>query len=277
VVKRGQVIAQRGRLFARPIKSPMAGTVTASGGGRVLIEGQSIPFELPAYIYGTVTNVLAPRGVIIETTGAVVQATWGAGGEATGVLKCLVKKPDEPLLAKAIDPACHGTILVGGVVLDEATLEQAQEFLVRGIVVGGLSPELVPQVEEFPLPIVVTEGIGAVPMSAPVFHLLTTNDGREASINGRIRTRWSTERPEVVIPLPAETLPPSETQPGTPLEVGLQVRVVRAPYMGAVGKVVAIPSHARRIETGAKVHGAEVDLGEGAPVFIPLFNLEVLR
>jgi hypothetical protein len=55
------------------------------------------------------------------------------------------------------------------------------------------------------------------------------------------------------------------------------VRLVRAPYVGAVGTVIALPAHPRTIETGARVHGAEVDLGQEAPVFVPLANLEVLR
>jgi hypothetical protein len=168
-------------------------------------------------------------------------------------------------------------ILVGGSGLNSAALEHAQEIQVGGIVLGGLSPELVPQVEQLPFPIVVTEGIGTVPMSEPVFQLLQTNDGREASISGRTQPRWPKIRPEIIIPLPADALPPSDTQTGTPLTVGARVRAVRAPYMGAVGTVAALPTRVRSIETGAKVLGAEVDLGQDAPVFIPLANLEILR
>lgn len=280
-VQRGQVVAKRGRLLARSVKSPIDGVVTASSGGRILIETQPTPFELYAHISGKVTNVLAPHGLIIETTGAIIQGTWGAGGEPSGeslgVLKCMVKSPDEPLQAQAIDPSCHGMILVGGAGLDDAVLEQAQELQVRGIVVGGLPPELITRVRESPFPIIVTEGIGTVPMSTPVFQVLTTNDGREASISGRVQPRWPVTRPEIIIPLPAETLPPSPMQPGMPLTVGARVRVVRAPYMGAVGTVTALPTHARRTETGGKVHGAEVDLGQEVSAFVPLVNLEVLR
>ena len=276
-VQQGQVIAARRGLLGRSVKSPIAGVLTASGGGRILIEAQPALFELRAYIYGTVSNVLERYGVVIETVGAVVQGVWGTGGESLGVLKRIVKSPDKPLRAKAIDPSCHGTILVGGASLDETTIERAQELQVRGIVTGGLPPELFPLVEELPFPIVVTEGIGTAPMSTPIFQLLATNDGREAAISGRVQPRWGIVRPEIVIPLPAETLPPAKIQPGTPLTVGTQVRVVRAPYMGAVGTVRALPAHARRIETGARVRGAEVDLGQGAPTFVPLANLEILR
>ncbi|MDY7078133.1 MAG: hypothetical protein SXV54_14555, partial [Chloroflexota bacterium] len=133
------------------------------------------------------------------------------------------------------------------------------------------------QAEKATFPVIVTEGIGTVSMSTPIFRLLTTNDGREASISGRTQSRWPVMRPEIIIPLPAETLPPSQTQIGAPLVVGAQVRVMRAPYMGTVGTVTALPAYARRTETGARVHGAEVDLEQATTVFIPLANLEVLR
>jgi hypothetical protein len=114
-------------------------------------------------------------------------------------------------------------------------------------------------------------------MSEPFFQLLTTNDGREASISGQVKSRWGIVRPEIIIALPAESLPPTQSQPGTPLTVGARVRAVRAPYLGQVGTVVTLVDHPRHIETDAKVRGAEVDLGQASPVFIPLVNLEVLR
>jgi hypothetical protein len=275
-VQRGQVVAKRRGPFARSVKSPIDGVVTASGGGRILIETQPTLFELRAYVYGTVSSLLGYRGVVIETMGALIQGVWGAGGESSGVLKCMVESPDAPLQGKAIDPSCNGMILIGGTVLSEEALERAQELQVRGIVVGGLAPELIPWVRRLPFPLLVTEGIGTTPMSTPAFRLLATNNGREALISGRTQTRWQVERPEIVIPLPAETLPPDQTQPGVPLTVGARVRIVRAPHMGAVGTVVTLPTHARRIETGARVRGAEVDLG-GTPTFVPLANLEILR
>jgi hypothetical protein len=276
-VQRGQVVAKRGRLFANSVRSPIDGVVTGRGRGRILIEAPPNPFEVRAYMHGTVRNVLHRYGVVIETTGAVVQGVWGAGGESWGVLKRRAKSPEEWLQARAIDPSCHGTILVGGAGLSGDVLERAQELQVRGVVVGGLPPELVSHVRKLPFPVVATEGVGTVPMSAPVFHLLTTNDGREASISGKTQSRWGIARPEIVIPLPAEVRPPTLTQPGTPLETGARVRLVRAPYLGAVGTVIALPAHPRTIETGARVLGAEVDLGQEAPVFVPLTNLEVLR
>jgi hypothetical protein len=189
----------------------------------------------------------------------------------------VAENPDDLLTADLVDLSHQGMILAGGIAADTAAFEQAQEFQVRGILVGGLLPELLSYVEKLPFPVVVTEGIGAIPMSGPAFDLLQTNDGREASISGRFQIRWPVIRPEIVIPLHAESLPPSQGQPGMPLTVGAQVRIVRAPYTGAAGTVVALPAQRRRIGTGAEVYGAEVTLSEGPSVFVPLTNLEVLR
>ncbi|HEY74428.1 MAG: hypothetical protein DRJ03_21995 [Chloroflexi bacterium] len=273
-VQKGQIVAKR---IGHSIESPITGVVTATGSGRMLIEAQPALFELHAYIPGIVSNVLKDYGVIIETVGALVQGIWGAGSESFGVLKRLVESPDEPLQDRAIDPSCHGAILIGGSSLDDATLKAAQELQVRGIVTGGLPPKLIPQAEQLPFPIVVTEGIGSVPMSTPIFRLLTTNDGREASISGKLQPRWDVVRPEVIIPLPDDTSVPAQVQPGSPLTVGARVRAVRAPYMGRAGTIKALPTNARLIDTGARVHGAEVDIGQDEPVFIPLANLEILR
>lgn len=276
-VHNGQVIAKQRGFLGRAARSPINGTVTAVGGGRLLIEAQPTPVELSAYISGTVSNVIRDHGVVVETTGAVVQGVWGAGGENVGVLQALVRGPDEPLQGRMINPAANGTILIGGATLDEQCIERAQEIEVHGIITGGLPPKLLPLVRDLPFPIVVTEGIGEVPMSQPVFELLTANEEREASISGQVGTRNGGKRPEIVIPMPAAEIPTDQTQVGTPLTVGTEVRVVRAPYMGAVGEVTALPKYARRIATGARVDCAAVDLGEDEPVFVPLVNLEVLR
>ena len=273
-VQAEQVIAKK---FGRVVKSPIDGVMVASGNGLVLIQAQPTPFELCAYIPGVVANVLGNYGVVIETSGGLIQGIWGTGGESFGVLKCLVDDPKDPLRARALDPSCHGMIIVGGSELNGPALEMAQELQIRGIVTGGLPPELIPQAKELPFPVIVTDGIGKTPMAAPIFRLLKTNDGREAAISGQVQSRWDVVRPEIVIPLPADAELPPQQPPGSPLTVGTLVRAIRAPYTGKSGAVVKLPARPRLIDTGVKVRGAEVDLGQEAPVFIPLANLEILR
>jgi len=276
-VQQGQVIAKRGMLFGRAVKAPIDGVVTASGGGRVLIESQPTLFELQAYVPGEIIQVIEGYGVMIETSGALVQGVWGSGPEGVGVLRTLVKGPDRPLRADMLDPACHGTILVGGRGLDEDVIERAEGLEVSGIVLGGFSADMLPAVEACPLPVVVTDGIEADAMAEPIFDLLSTNEDREAVISGHFETRGKFVRPEVFVPLPAESVPSTETQIGAPLTAGARVRIARAPHLGKIGTVRQIPPHASRTKTGVRARGAIVDIGTEEPVFVPLANLEVIR
>jgi hypothetical protein len=81
----------------------------------------------------------------------------------------------------------------------------------------------------------------------------------------------------LLIPLRAEEeRPPEESQP-QPLKKGAYVRVVRAPYLGAMGTVADLPSAPQTVESGARLQVAVVDLeGEGS-VAVPLSNLELIR
>ena len=130
-VKEGQTVARRRStlgLFPRVVRAPRDGVVAAVGGGRVLLETAGEPVELRAYIPGTVTDIVTARGVVVGTTGALIQGVWGFGGESFGVLKTLVDQPDESAQAKSIDVTCHGAVLVGGLTIDKEALQQALEL-----------------------------------------------------------------------------------------------------------------------------------------------------
>jgi hypothetical protein len=127
-----------------------------------------------------------------------------------------------------------------------------------------------------PFPVIVTAGFGHLPMTEDIFSLLSEHDGREISISGRSETGWNARRPEIIIPIPNSS-PTDEVERHGELRRGRDVRIVRAPYMGSVGTVIDIPRHARRIGTGARVHCAELDIGQDEPIFVPLVNLEILR
>lgn len=275
-VHQGDVIARRGGLLGRSVKSPIDGVVTARGGGRVLIEAQPAPFELHAYIPGTVIHVEENRSVMIETSGALIQGSWGSGGESTGVLRGVGMRANDRLRARAIDASCHGAVLFAGVTQDREALQRAGDVEALGIVTGGLSSELIPYVEQLPFPVVVTESIGDVSMVSAIFDLLKSNEGEEASISGQLISRWSAARPEIIIAKPDKRAAVDEKGLKGGIRVGTKVRIVRAPLLGTVGKVVGLPRYARRIQTGARARCADVDIGQDEPVSVPVVNLEVL-
>ena len=277
-VEAGQLIAMSGGLARRKAHAPAKGEIMAVGNGRVLIEVSPELIEVRAYLKGTVSKVTPGVGVVIEAAGAIVQGRWGCGGEAYGVLRVLAARPDEPLRAKSIDVAAHGAVIVGGGWVDAAALEQAQQLQVRGLIVGSMEGALRAQAEAMSFPIILTEGFGRVPMAEPLFSLLHGQTGREASISAETRVRFGVTRPEILIPLPSESRLAPPPPPGAPLSVGARVRVVRPPYLGAVGVIEEMVAKTRRVESGARVYGAEVRLGTAAEtVFVPYANLELLR
>jgi hypothetical protein len=278
-VEEGEAIAAKGGgliPLRRVCRSPVAGRIVAIGNGRVVLESRVETSELHAHFRGTVVSVMPSLGVVIETAGALVQGVWGAGGEAQGVLKMLVEDPKEQLVAEAIDVGCHGSIIVGGSLVDEEALEQAEQMQVRGIVVGSIGADWGERASDLPFPVIATEGMGQVPMASVMFELLRSNAGREASISGVTRLRWGTVRPEIIIPLHERGATPPPQQLGGALEVGVQVRVIRQPYLSSVGHVVSLPSQPRAVDSGARLRGAEVELEEKGRVFVPYVNLELI-
>ncbi len=278
-VKAGEVIASRPGLPARQARSPAAGVLVAidKRAGRVAIEVASKPIELRAYVKGVVGNVLASRGVVVETPGAIIQAVWGLGGEAYGVLRVVTESTGEPVKASSIDIQMHGSIVAGGGWITTSALEQAQQLQLKGLIAGSIEGDLIETALKMSFPILLTEGVGRFGMAAPIFELLQSQDGREVSISAQTRTRWGIMRPEILIPLPSDTRPPMPPAVGAPLTVGARVRVVRGPQIGQVGTVVSIPARAQRIDIGVRVHGADVQLKPDTTAFVPFANLELLR
>ena len=273
------VIASKGLTAAGRIKSPANGFVYRidKPTGRVLIKVVSRPFELTAYLAGTVANVMAGSGVVIETTGALIQAALGIGGESYGVLQVVSKRATDPIKARTIDVTMHGAIVVGGAWFDETVLQQAIQMQVRGLIAGSLDGGMLEAARNAPFPILLTEGLGHIAMAAPIFKLLKSNVGREVSISALTRSRWGVQRPEILIPLPSDSKPEPPAF-GMPLAMGVRVRVLRGPRQGKVGLVTALPELPQQIETGAKVHCAEVDLGgDDGHTLVPFANLEIFR
>ncbi|MGC9399429.1 MAG: hypothetical protein ACP5HM_09865 [Anaerolineae bacterium] len=270
-VEENEVLASRGGLGGRVCRAPFSGIITGYGRGRLLLEANPVVYRMPALVPGTVARIWPGEGVTIHTHGALIQGTWGNQKETYGVLRMAVRAPHHPLRARRLDASVQGAIVVGGVSLDEEALEQAIEMQVRGILVGGVPVELLGRLEEVEIPVLATEGIGEIPMSAPAFELLRSLDGREGAVCARVAHRRAEPRPYIAIPMPAQSSTRVTLQ--VPLKVGDQVRILRNPYLGMTGTVTELPSVPSRVETGARFRGAHVDLGEET-VFIPLVNLE---
>ena len=275
-VEEGEVIARAGWLFRTECVSPVRGKLIDARRGKVLIEALPEHIDLRALYPGRVVNVIPERGALIEITCALAQGVWGTGRELRGQLDCVVPDRESVLTADMIHVSQMGTVLVGGRTLAPHAIDAAVENEVGAIVVGSLSSRLIPAIKASGLSVMVTEGFGDFAMNGRIFDLLLSNVGRVACLSPAVQTRWAVHRPEIVIPLTQETQPPV-LEPGQDVQVGDTVRPLRAPYIGIVGRVTAMPAMPHLLASGVRARVAEVDLGSAGKAYIPFENLEVLR
>lgn len=274
-VGEGDVIAGPVGIARRVVRAPRAGRVVVAGGGQVLLEVDSRPFELKAGIAGVVSELYEDQGVEIETTGALIQAVWGNGRIDFGLLNVLARSADDVLTPDRLDVSQRGSVVFGGYCKDPEILNSAAEIPLRGLILPSMASALIPLAEKMRYPILVVEGFGKIPMNAAVFKLLTTNARREVALNAENWDRLEGIRPEIVIPLPAPAdLPfPKETETFSP---GQQVRVLSAQSKGLTGALLALHPGPVVLPSGVRAYAADVRLESGESVVLPLANLEVL-
>lgn len=269
-----EVAVSRG-LFGRSVRAPREGRVVAVGGGQVLMEVGQTKVELKAGIPGTVIEIIANRGAVIQTTGALVQGVWGNGRIDTGLLVNVTESPEGVLTTARLDATLRGSILLAGNVQDAETLQAAGEMPVRGLILASIYPSLIPVAREMRYPIVVTDGFGQLPMNSAAYKLLSTNAKREITVNAEMYNRYSGARPEVIIPLPVTADPPTANE-AEKFAPGLQVRMLRPPGMGMIGTITSLKPGLTTLASGLRAAAANVRLENGDIVVAPLVNLEVV-
>jgi hypothetical protein len=274
-LKAGTEIAAGKGLFPRTVVVPRDGRVVAIGGGQVLLEVGESKIELRAGIPGTVIEIVPDRGVVIQTSGALIQGVWGNGRIDSGQLVNLTEAPDSTLTSDRLDVSLRGSVILGGMVKDAETLKVAAELPVRGLILSSIYPSLIPQAREMRCPVVALDGFGPTVMNSLAYKLLSTNAKREVTVNAEAYNRYSGGRPEVIIPLPTSSEAPElhETQTFAP---GLQVRMRRPPSQNLLGAIVSIKPGMTLLPSGLRAQSAEVKLENGETVIAPLVNLEVV-
>lgn len=292
-VQADDVLAERKDRFGwqkRRCLAPVDGHISDISDGVILIETAARSLELCAHFKGKVTEIVPGRGVVISAVGAWIQALWGSGGQGVGPLRTMVDDPAQPLTADSFKAKSHdgdaedgrghlrGVLVVGGRIADARCLELAVEAQVKGLIVGSVDAGLCQRLQHLPYPVLLLEGFGALTMRQEAFALLQANEGREAILSAENPApRWYADLPEVLIPLDAvpDAAPTAPTP--RPLQIGVRVRALRAPYQGAVGTVTRLPVSPHILESGIRLPVAEVELDEGKVVSIPLANLEFSR
>ena len=276
------------------LHSPITGTIESISTvtGQVLLREPPKPIQVHAYIDGTVTEVIEKEGVAVETTASFIQGIFGVGGETVGELAIAVNKPDDILTTDRIQSAYKDKIIVGGAFIQHDVIDKAKKAGVRGIIVGGFDDEDLRKLlgydlgvaitgsEEIGITIIITEGFGKIQMAQRTFGLLKSRAGAKTSINGATQIRAGVVRPEIIIPhnTTGKTSGEELDKPiGRGMEIGDQVRIIRVPYFGKIGKIKALPFAPQKIETEASVRILEVEFPDGSTAVVPRTNIEMIE
>jgi hypothetical protein len=274
-IQKGDVIAETGGLFSRVIRAPYDGVIVAVGGSQVWIEALGEPFKLRAGMPGTVTDVIADRGAILETSGALVQAVWGNGLVDLGMLLSLARTPEDELTRDRLDVSMRGAVVLGGYVDKAEVLKAAADLQLRGLVLASINPNILRNAAALKFPVILVEGFGRIPFNATAYRLLTSNEKRDAALNATPWDVYTGERPEIIIPLPAAGGDPASDT--VEFRAGQVVRIHGSPFLGQTGTINSLRGGSATLSNGLRAPAAELRLENGERALIPLANLDVLE
>ncbi len=295
-VSNGETIARTNGIlgfFKAEAEAIVTGTIESISTitGQVIFQADPIPVEVDAYINGKVVEVVPNEGCVVQSAATFVQGIFGLGGETKGVLAMGVATPTDRLEASAIDESMAGKIIVGGSYLDLGGLKRAIDVGAAGVVTGGFDYDEIKEVlgyevgvaitggEDLGLTLIVTEGFGSIQMAPATFELLRSKVGKRASINGATQIRAGVMRPEVVVTFDDEEVPDELVADPEPVGIGIgdQVRGIRAPYFGSLGKVAGLPVEPVVLGSGSKARVMEVEFENGEVAVLPRANVEAIE
>ncbi len=275
IVREGMPLAQKPGLLGRRkmIRAPVNGTLIQIKNGRLIIQKPSATLELRALMSGKVATIFPDKGVVIETPGALVDAVWDSGKEGIGYLHIGVDSPEGTLQSDDISIELRSKVLIAGRVNSADALRKAEENGIRGVVAGSMPAALIPTATKLSIPLFLTESIGNVPMSTPIFDLLVQLQGNLISLLSQSKAAPG-RRPALIIPLESDKLPEESQIEDMEIKIGQQVRLLRNPNQGAIGVIKQVYQHGKTTDAGIRMPGADVQLADNTRLFVPHTNLD---
>lgn len=274
ILEKHDIIAETSGMFSRVIRTPGLGKVVSIHKGRVLIEAESEQITLLAGMAGRISQVIADRGVAIETSGALIQGVWGNGRIGCGPLAVDEASLDGELQSSTLGVTARGTVILAGMCSSLEMINLAASVEIGGLILGSMASVLIPEVQVLPFPVILLSGFGRMGLDNESQRVLTTNAGRDVSINAMKWNRLTGDRPEIYIPLPTEAQP---YKVETELAVGQKVRVHSGVYAGRIGSVDQILPGLTQLPSGLRARAVRVKFDQRSGEVFPLVNLDLVQ
>ena len=272
-VDKNDILAETGGMFSRIIRSPRAGTILSIRNGQMLVETEKSRLTINAGFNGKVVEIIQDHGAIIETNGVLIQGMWGNGQSGFGPLISEEHQLGVELESASLGIQNKGMVICAGCCTNPEMIEAAANLPVGGLVLGSIAPDLVEVAQKQIYPIVVIEGYGKTLINDFAKRLLISNSGREIAVNAVKWNRWTGERPELIISLPAEGDAYREI---VELRVGQLTRVHTSPYVGQLAVVDSLKEGMTTLPNRIKANAVGLKFMNNEKAAIPLHNFELI-
>jgi len=273
-IEKGDLIAEKGGLFRRVLRSPAKGKIISISNGKILIEVQNPTINLFSGFDGRVVEIFPDRGAAIETSGALLQCVWGNNQIDSGTLILPQSDLEKTLDPSYLDMNMRGSIIAAGNISTTEAINSINHLNPSGLIVGSISARLYSIIRSQQYPIVLLEGFGHIPLNRIATAILQDNQNQHVCINAQYSNRDFSTRPEIVIP--SEEI--SEQEISLPVEFmpGQKVRIHNMSVESNIGTIDKLYTDKVKFNNGIFADAASVFLDSYSTVNCPLSNLEIL-
>lgn len=295
-IYKGELLASKKGLFGdNNIISPTDGTLDAydTTTGELRIKFFPKEITVTSGVYGIIDHIDSyNREVWIKTFMTEIFGIEGSGKQRSGVLE-IIDGSSNLLNPNQLQKEMAGHILVVGALAENEAFQKALQFGISGLITGGMNfhdfkpfvnsmdPSL-RQNSDSGITICITEGYGPIPISKDVYDLLNQFKGQFVILEGNpAKISLPTADSNSIISLRKIALPEgleSKNLPevsSVPIQVGVTVRIIWPPFMGSIGKVIAIDQTASTLDSGVVTYLLTIEIAS-KKIKVPFTNIEIL-
>lgn len=274
LVDKHDIIAETGGLFSRVIRAPMPGKIISIKNGQVLLEVESRKVVVQSGFAGHVVEILKDRGAVIETNGTLIQGVWGNGLIGYGPFVMDAETIDQELTPSSLGINTRGTVLAAAWCEQEESLLLAGTLPIAGLILGSMSPRLIPCALNQNYPILLLEGFGRIAINNLAKDLLLECAQKEMSLNAVKWDHYSGFRPEVSIALQSDG---SAEKVSADFVEGQKVRIHSSSYAGKTGILTAINAGKTILPNGLRTNTASVLFSNNEKTIQPFSNMDIVE